>query len=102
MAGMFTGVLNTTKKPGHEPADRPPFFRSDHFWHGVLDAYESFGRTGRLFDVTDPWEADYRALRGDWEAVGLDMRRVMRRFEAEHLKELAEQQRLFDPEKPID
>lgn len=74
------------------------FFDSKHFWRGFSGAYEAFGRQDRLLDNYDPWYADYKALRGDWEAVGIDMHRAMRRFEIEHAEELAGQGRLFDPD----
>lgn len=70
---------------------------------GFISAFDITGYffTPRYYG-RDPQRADYEALRGDWEAVGLDMRRVMRRFEIDHAEELAGQQRLFDPENPID
>jgi len=72
--------------------------RPSGFWSGVASAYEMFGRGDRLLYFTNPREADYHALRGDWNAIGCDMWRAMRQFEREHAEELAGQGRLFDPD----
>ncbi len=97
MMGLFAGVLGTPKNR-HSEEKWPPFYRSDAFWHGFASVYGLFGTDDRLLYTHDPREADYRALQGDWEAVGGDMRRAMRRFEADHAEELAGQRRLFDPD----
>jgi hypothetical protein len=96
--GLLAGVLSNSKK---RRADKkwPPFYRDEAFWRGFASLYGLFGTDDRLLYTRNPHEADYWALRGDWEAVGNDMRRAMRRFEIDHAEELAGQRRLFDPDK---
>jgi len=95
MARTSVGGMGTLKKGR---GGFPPFYKDESFWRGFAGVYGLFGAGDRLARTEDPWEADYRALRGDWMAVGFDMRRAMRRFEEEHAEELAGQRRLFDPD----
>lgn len=86
---------------GAKETEWTPFYRSDAFWRGFASVFDLFGRNNRLlYYGRDPQQADYEALRGDWEAVGADLRRVMVRFELQNHKVLVEarQQRLFDPD----
>ncbi len=97
MMGLFTGVLGNPRKRRTDEK-RTPFYRDDAFWRGLASTYDFYGGFGVAHHERDPWRADYEALRGDWEAVGGDMRRAMRRFEIEYAEELAGQGRLFDPD----
>ncbi len=97
MLGLFTGVLSNPKKR-RTKEQRPPFYRDDAFWRGFAGVFDFYGDFSLFHYERDPWRADYEALRSDWEAVGGDMRRAMRRFEIEHAEELAGQGRLFDPD----
>lgn len=87
----------------HEKSDRNRsrfFFQEDAFWRGVASAFNVWGNFSPRYHGRDPQQADYEALRGDWEAIGRDMEVVLRRFEQEHAEELGQarsQQRLFDP-----
>ena len=92
------GAATTLKK--RPSRGRRPFYKHHAFWHGFASAFNVWGNFYPLYHGRDPRQADYEALRGDWEAVGRDMEVVLRRFEREHVEELrsAEQQRLFDPE----
>lgn len=75
------------------------FFQDDAFWRGFASMFNVWGNCSPLYHGRDPEQADYEALRSDWEAIGRDMETVLRRFEQEHAEELrqARQQRLFDP-----
>jgi hypothetical protein len=98
MAHTVVGASSTPKKTHHVFLSWSSLRESRGFWRGVASAYEMFGRDDRLLSFTTPREADYHALRGDWNAIGRDMRHVMLRFEREHAEELAGQERLFDPD----
>lgn len=75
------------------------FFRDDAFWRGVASVLDIFGQGNRLLIYDDPWEADYEALRGDWEMIGQDMRQAIEVFKVEYAEELPTEPRLFDPDK---
>ncbi len=91
-------VSETLKKRSERSELR--FFKQDAFWRGFASAFDLFGRGNRLLHHGhNPQQADYEALRGDWEAIGRDMEVVLYRFEQRHAKELrpAGQPQLFDP-----
>ena len=72
------------------------------FLHAFVSAFSYWKTFDPQHYKRDPWKADYEALKGDWETVGLGLTRAMKRFEYEYADELAEarqQQRLFDPDK---
>jgi hypothetical protein len=98
MVRTIVGASRMPEKSRRVFLDQPHIQESKGFWRGIASAYEMFGRGDRLLYSTTPREADFHALRGDWFAIGRDMRRAMRQFEREHAEELAGQGRLFDPD----
>jgi hypothetical protein len=97
MARTSVGRMGTLKK-GRE--NFPPFWKDDSFWRGFASAFDLTGHFTPRYYGRDPQRADHEALKGDWEAIGRDMERAIRRFEKEHAEEIeaAEQKRLFDPD----
>lgn len=90
----------STLKNRHEGKRRVPFYKDAAFWRGVASVFNITGYFTPRYYGRDPHRADYDALRGDWEAIGWDMEKAVRRFEAEHAKEIEkiQQKRLFDPD----
>jgi len=89
MARTLSGGMGALKK--HHLGRS--FLRDDAFWKGVASVFNLAGQFTPLYYGRDPEKADRAALRSDWEAVGRDMERVMRRFEQEHAKELTHARR---------
>jgi hypothetical protein len=95
--------MGTLKEREHSSAGQQPFYKSNDFWRSFVNVFSSWNTFDPFYYRRDPWKADYDALSGDWEAIGLDLTRAMRRFELEYKNELedARQQRLFDPDKNV-
>jgi len=100
MTRTSIGGMGTLKKREDGVNERVPFYRDDAFWRGLSSIFDSWKTFEPLYYRRDPRQADYEALRGDWEAVGRDMHKALGYFESEYAEELkrAEQQRLFDPD----
>jgi hypothetical protein len=102
MTRTSTEGVSAIKKREHHLTGRQPFYKSYDFWRSFLGAFSYLETFDPFYYKRNPWRADYEALRGDWEAVGLDFTKAMKQFELEHadkLEEARQQQRLFDPDK---
>lgn len=98
MTGTLNGRTGTLKKRNGEK--QPPFYREDAFWRGMASIFVSFKTFDPWYYRRNPQRADYEALQSDWEKIGMDFQRSIRRFEAEYpgMKQVR-QERLFDPDK---
>lgn len=59
-----------------------------NFLHGIRQAYDFFGISGASYKkiyghYSSPEEADFYALRSDWQAVGDDIRLAMEKVRCE-------------------
>jgi hypothetical protein len=55
-----------------------------NFWKGVASIFDIYPSTPvRRLSQQKPEEADYEAIKSDWEAVGQDMRNAMGDFDHE-------------------
>lgn len=73
------------------------------FWSGMSSVVNPFGRyRWKLYRHESPRVADLKALHGDWDVIGRDLRRAMEKFQAEHHISWPVQEQLFDPESPED
>lgn len=105
MTRTSVGRMGTLKNREHTPTKkRQRFYKSGDFWRAFVGAFSYWETFDPLYYKRDPWKADYEALKGDWEAVGMDLTKAMEQFELEHADELEkarQQLQLFDPGKNV-
>jgi len=85
----------------HQPVEQTyniQTFPHEAFWSGMASGLDLFGQFRVPRYNCDPWEADFDALYGDWEAIGQDLGNAIYIFGLQNHKALGIQERLFDPD----